>query len=237
MCEPATMGLLLAAAGTGTQMLGQQSALRRQDRTLAEGLRRQAELQRQAAGRTMEHIEGFGESGPEQDEARSREAFMQALRAAQEPAEGGLPGVPGASPRYAEDVAAGRGQVMGEAGERAGRLATIDAPTHQRLREAAQLGRTGFDVGELGRQSQAQDFLARLRASGQQPNPWIQAAGSLMQGMGTGMAMRPPAMAAAVPAGQTISVAGAPASAAPGAGVSTADFIRRMRTPWAAGGA
>jgi hypothetical protein len=136
---------------------------------------------------------------------------MQALRQSQQATDGELPAVGAANERFAEDVSAGRTQVGQEAGARAGRLARIDAPAYQRMRETADLMRTGADLGELGRQSGMQDFLTRLRVSAAQPNPWVGAAGSIMQGVGSAMALAPAAGGAAAAGAPTTAAAANPA--------------------------
>jgi len=199
MCTGAEIGLILAATGAATNTANQYAASRKQDKLAAQGIRQQGDIQRQASSRTRQHLEEFAGSTPQAEQAKSLEGFMDALRQSRSSAEGDLPAVGAANPRFAEDVSAGRQQVGQESGERAARMSRIDAPMYQRQREGSQFLRTSADVGELGRQSSAQDFLTRLRVSAAQPNPWVGAAGSLMQGIGGAMALAPPAAAAGAP--------------------------------------
>ena len=199
MCTGAEAGLILAAAGAATNTANNYAAARKQDRIAAQGIRRQSDLQREASRRAGQHLEEFSGSTPAGEQSQSLEGFMNALRQSRQSTEGDLPAVGAANPRFAEDVSAGRQRVGEQASERAGRLSRIDAPMYQRQREGSQFLRTSADVGELGRQSSAQDFLTRLRVSAAQPNPWVGAAGSLMQGIGGAMALAPPAAAAGAP--------------------------------------
>jgi hypothetical protein len=225
MCTGAEAGLIMAAAGTATGAANQYAANRSQDKAAAAGIRRQAELQRQASGRAMQHVNEFGRSTPQAEEAQSLEGFMNALRASQASTEGSLQPVGAANQRFAEDVTAGRGQIGQESGARAGRMAVLDAPMLQRLREGQQFNTAAGDIGELSRQSTAEDFLTRMRVASRQPNPWVGAAGNIMQGVGGAMAMMPPAGAA-----PAAGLAGAPTTAAAVSpqGMST-DFLARLR--------
>lgn len=224
MCmDPATLGLVLAATGTGVNTYNQQRALSKQDKAAAQGIRQQSELQRQASGRTMQHVDEFARSDPSAEQAQSLDGFMNALRASQNSTEGSLRPVAGANPRFAEDVAASRQGLGQESAARAGRMSAIDAPMLQRLRERQQFNTAATDIGELGRQSDATDFLTRLRVNSIQPNPWLGAAAGIMQGAGTGMAMGLGAKAAP-------SLAGAPTTAAAVSPTGmTADMLARLK--------
>ena len=214
MCIGAEAGLILAAAGAATNTANNYAAARKQDRIAAQGIRRQSDLQREASRRAGQYLEEFSGSTPQAEQAKSLEGFMDALRQSRSSAEGDMPAVGAANPRFAEDVSAGRQQVGQESGERAARMSRIDAPMYQRQREGSQFLRTSADVGELVRQSSAQDFLSKLRVASTRPNPYIGAAGSIMQGVGTAAALAPPAAAAGAP-GTAATAATAPSLAAP----------------------
>ncbi len=189
MCDPVTAGLILTAVGGGTQFVNNQAALRRQDRQAAEGIRRQGEIQRGANERVGAQIEDIATSTGETERAQALEGFLDALRVADSTTTGALPTVPGANQRFAESVEANTAALRGEGEARAGRLARIDAPRFQRIREQGRVGRTASDLGELGRQSRAEDFLTQLRVASEQPNEFINALGSIMQGAGSVIAL------------------------------------------------
>lgn len=230
MCTGAEVGLILAGAGTAAGAYNQDRALRKQDRAAAEGLRRQAEMQRQASGRAMQHIGEFAQSSPAAEQRQSADAYMNAIRAARPSTEGSLQAGPGAAPaRFAEDVSAGRDLLATEGAGRASRMATIDAPMLQRLREGQQFNTAATDIGELERRSQAEDFLTRLRVSGIRPNPWVGAASSIARGVGGAMALMPAGAAAGTPV--------TAAAAAPGGMTAdTLNWLRRMNNPFHAPG-
>lgn len=207
MCTGAELGLILAGTGAATNAYNQNRALRKQNQATAQGIRDQGELQRQAAGRTMGAIDQFAQSGPEQAQRQNLDAYLAALRGSQRETEGSLPMVGAANPRFAEDVSAARQATGAEARDRAGVLARIDAPGLQRMNEQFALGRAGADLGELQRQSGAQDFLTKLKVASIQPNPWLGAAGQIMQGIGGAMALMPAAGAAGAAAPTTAAAA------------------------------
>lgn len=90
------------------------------------------------------------------------------------------PDVFGASERFAEDVTGARAGVSERAGGRAGLLSKIDAPIRQRQREAVGQGQLAADVAGFQDRSQSEDFLARLRASEQRNNPFIDIGADLL---------------------------------------------------------
>ena len=206
MCTGAEIGLILAASGAAINTGNQYAAARKQDQLAARGIKNQGEIQKKASSRLNEQLTDFSQSDPSAERAQALQGYANALRGSQESTEGALPMVGAANPRFAENVGQQRGAINSELGTRAGRMASIDAPMLQRLREGQQMNRTSADLGEFNRQSGAEDFLTRLRVAAAQPNPWVGAAGSIMQGVGTGMAMMPPGAAA--------TTAGAPATAA-----------------------
>ena len=227
MCTGAEVGLILSAVGTAAGAANQQRALRRQDRAAAQGLRNQGELQRKSANRATSELRDFSRSGPEGEQAASLDAYMNALRESQSSTEGSLPGVAMANPRYAEDVANSRQRVGADAAARAGRASVIDGAGMQRLREGQGIGRASAEIGELGRQSNAEDYLTRLRVAGIRPDPWVSAAAQIMQGVGGGMAMG---------LGSAASTAGAPTTAAAvapqGMTNSFLDNLRMQQNPF-----
>lgn len=188
MCDPVTAGLILTAVGGGAKAINTRQTGRRQDRELAAGIRRQGEIGRKSAARTQQEIADVAASGPEGEQAEALQGFMDALRANQDLTDVTQPGVPQASERFAEDLAGARAGVRTRAGGRADLLSRIDAPFRQRQRESVGRGRLATDIGRFQDRSTSADFLARLRASEQRNNPFIDIAGSILQGVGGGIA-------------------------------------------------
>lgn len=189
MCDPVTAGLVLTAVGGGAGYVNDRNALKRQDRQAAEGIRRQSELSRKSNTRINEQVQDIAGNTGEAERAQALDGFLNALRQSDESATGALPNVAGANTRYAEDVSAGRSKVRSEGVDRAGRLSRIDAPLYQRMNEGHRVGRTAADIGELGRQSTAEDYLTRLRVASEQPNALIGALAKTLQGVGSGLTL------------------------------------------------
>lgn len=222
MCTGAEIGLILAAAGTATGAANQQAALRAQDRQAARGIKRQSDLRRQAGARAGEQVESFRESGPDEARAEALASFQNALRQAQSQADDSFFEAGAADPRFAEDVAARQQALQGEMQNTAGRLASIDAPQYQRRDEQAEMGRTQSDLGRLADQSQAEDFLTRMRVASRRENPWVSGISQLMQAAGSAMALAPAGASAATTAGAPTTAA----AAAPGG--MTADTLTKL---------
>lgn len=200
MCTGAEIGLILAAAGTGTGLVNERAAAKAQDRQAALGIQRQSALRRQAGARAGEQVESFRESGPEESQAAALASFQEALRRAQPEADTAFFEGGAVNPRFAEDVAERQATLGDEVQDTAGRLAMIDAPRLQRQNEQIQMGRTQSDLGQLADRSQTEEFLNRMRIASRQPNPWVNGLSQLMQGVGTAMAMGTPAAAGGAPA-------------------------------------
>lgn len=195
MCTGAELALIATAASTATKAVNANQAMRRQDRELARGIREQSQLQREANQRIDEQVQDIAGSTGAEERAQSLAGFQDALRRSDESATDAIGGagaaLPAANPRFAERVSQGEAEVRGDALSRAGRLSRIDAPRFQRMNEGSRFGRTATDVNEIGRQSDAADFIARLRASEQQPNPWIDALADIVRGGASVYALSP----------------------------------------------
>lgn len=192
MCPPQTIGLIISALGAATTAVNQNQALRRKDTELARGIIEQGKLDKEAAQRLDRELRDLEASSPEQDRKIAQDAFRTALRENQDLAESAAAGVPGASERFAENVASGKAQIAGKADVRAGLLAKIDAPVRQLQREGIKFGRLETDFGDIARRSASANFLAQLRAGSQVPNPFVDAAGQFAQSFGAAKATSAP---------------------------------------------
>lgn len=192
MCDPLTLGLILSAVGTGTQVANNQISAKRQDREAARGIRRQGELQKEANNRVNEQIDELAASDGSAERGESLAGFQQAIRESQGQAQGALPGdalVVGANPRFAEKVTQGQTQIRQGADERAGRMSIIDAALAQRMNEGSRMGRTATDLNEQNRRSRAEDFITQLRIADRRPNEWVNALGTILQGAGSAVSL------------------------------------------------
>ena len=185
MCDPVTAGLILTAVGGGTKAVNQQVSLRRQDKAAAAGIRAQGELQRGANEQLNERVADIASSTGEGERAEALEGFLNTLRENQDltGAEADPLGLGGG--RFAERVAGGEATTRKAGTERAGRLSVIDAAGRQRIGERGRVADTATALGEVQRQSQAADFITRLRIASKRPNPLIDALGSTLQGAGS----------------------------------------------------
>jgi hypothetical protein len=194
MCDPATIGMIITAVGTGAQAIDQGSALRERDQEVAAGIARQSALQREAGGRVNKTIQDVTKSNPDAERQAAQNDFMTALKKAKLTQGGaGLATPAGAvSSRFATDVGSARTAAGTEAADLAGTTASIDAPMFQRLKEGQDVASAASDLGLIANRSQGEDFLTQLRASQQRPNPWIQGAGQGLTAFGGTLATRAP---------------------------------------------
>ena len=192
MCPPSALGLLLTGAGTAASAINRQQALRRQDRALAAGLRRQQQLQRQADQTLSEQTRAIAGSDGAAEREQALNEFLHALTRAQ--GESRLRRPAAASPRFAADVA-GHDPGLREYGARqAGVQAVLAGALRQRENEARGQARAYDALTELARQSAAEDAITRLRVRERQPNPWIDALAGVATGAGSVLALRPPGL-------------------------------------------
>jgi hypothetical protein len=191
MCDPGTAALILTAISGTTEAVNVNQARRRQDREAAEGIRRQGRLSSQADVRVGEQIEDIATSTGESERAEALEGFLNALRTSKESTEGALDPIAAANPRFAERVTGGKERITSAGTARAGRLSRIDPAIFQRMNEAGRIGRTAGDLGELRRQSSAEEFLTQLRVAAERPNEFISLLTSIGKGVGSVWALKP----------------------------------------------
>lgn len=187
MCWQVAIPLLTSAAGMAMQGQAERDAQNKQNRELAEGIARQNAFTQEASARVADDVRKVATSTPEQDTMKARTQFMDALRKAT-PANSATFNPGAASNRFASDVGASNADAAAETGALVDRTSRIEAPMFQRLREGNQAANTVSDLSLIAGRSGGQDYLTRLRASLIRPNPWMQAGGSLLTGVGSGMA-------------------------------------------------
>lgn len=210
--------LLLSAAGSGAQLINSNEAQHQQDRIASETLRRNAGANRRGGERVSQEIKAVAESSPDAERAAADADFTAALKKAQLQSGGDALGGPGgASTRFEDDLGLARTAAEGEGKALAGRIAAIDAPQYQRTRENIGFANAGTDLSLLADQNRGQDFLDQLRLSRATPNAGVDAAGSLLTGLGAGMANRALPVGAA-PTPGAVSNYGRPVRRAFGAG-------------------
>jgi hypothetical protein len=181
MCDPVSLALM--ASSIAAKTINTRQTFKRKDREIARGIREKGKIGRESAARTNEEIQNLAKSDPKAEAAESLESFVAALAGGKEET---IPGVEGANQRFAEDVAAARSGVAGDASARAGLLSRIDAPQEQRRGEAVRRGRLASDTAAFADRGRSAEFLAQLRASEQQNNPFVDAIASIVGGVAGG---------------------------------------------------
>lgn len=191
MCTGAELPLLLTAIGAGTSAVNTGISNRRRDRTAAEGIRVQGETQAEANRRVNERVADIAQSTPEAERTASLEGFLDTLRNASTTTGGEADPLALGGQRFAERVEGGEAVTRKRGVESADILSRIDAPLRQRAREQGRVGDTALQLSELGRQSQAQDFITQLRVASKRPNTIVEALAQAAKGAGSVLALKP----------------------------------------------
>ncbi len=176
----------IAAVGTGVQQVDAHKTAQRQDEEAAQGIRIQGDTQQKADAQIAQNIKSLQGSSPEAARANAANAFITQLR--RNSAEStGVP-VAGGSARYKGDIATSNQNVADYGANLADTQSRILAPNLQRQQEGQNSQQLAANLSEIGRQSQANQFLSQLRMRGITNDPWMQAGGSILEGVGNGMA-------------------------------------------------
>ena len=177
---------VIAAVGAGAQQVDAHNTAQRQDEQAAQGIRIQGADQQKADTQVAQNIQKLQGSSPEAARANAANAFITQLR--RNSAEStGVP-VAGGSARYKGDIATSNQNITDYGNNLADTQASILAPNLQRQAEGQNSQQLAANLSEIGRQSQANAFLSQLRMRGITNNPWAQAGGSILEGVGNGMA-------------------------------------------------
>lgn len=187
--EAAWIPLVASAAGAGMSGIAQHQMLKKQDQATAQNIMQQAARNREASARVGKNVQQLQQSNPDSHIAARRTAYTDALRRAQ-PTNAALPGTPGASARFAEDVGSARVASAASGAEDADLLARIEAPTLQRQQEAQAAAGTSSDLNLIADRSRGEDFLAKMRLASIRPNALLTAGGQLLSGFGQAAAAR-----------------------------------------------
>jgi hypothetical protein len=161
---------------------------KKQDREVAEGIRRQGEEQRQANARINETLDFFQESeaGDIRDSLSKRYSDQLRLKQAQ-----GLAGFDTAgdsSDAFKGRSAQRQSDVVGRSDVLQGLFSTIDASDDQRLLEGFERGDLGSDLSINSRNSAAENYLTQLRLASIQRSPWLDILSAGMSGAAQGTA-------------------------------------------------
>lgn len=176
--EAVWVPLVMAAVAGGTTYVNEKNTAKRQDNQLAANLRQQGQLQQDANKKTGDLIQKTAASNDTGAKSSLLQDFMTQMQQKQGNATRPLDqvgNVSGAFTQAANDATLGVSQY---GSKNAGLLSSIDAPNLQRRAEATDLSRFGTDLGQIKRQSAADQFLSQMRLQGIRRNPWLSAVSS-----------------------------------------------------------
>ena len=162
--------LLISAVGKGVSEFSNRRTANRQDREIAEGIRKSSAKQREATQGIDKNLNFLEESSaqPFQDTLQSQ--FIDRINKARALGTDNLDRAGGVSSAFKTASASGKGEATDFAGKIASLLAGVDAAGNQRQAEGFRAGDLGMDLNRLGRDSEQESFLARLRASRIRPS-------------------------------------------------------------------
>lgn len=188
MCWQVAIPLLASAAGSVVQHKAASDELAQRDRITAQNIMTQAAANREAGTRVSQTTSKIAASNPDDAIKERRAAYVDALRRAQPQATSTLPGMPGASQRFAEDVGTARNENATYGADQADTLARVEAPNVQRAGEAVDLNDTGTDLEMIANRAKGQNFLNQLRLAQVRPDAALTAGGQLLSGYGSAAA-------------------------------------------------
>lgn len=181
------VGLALAAAGAGAQYYNTTRTEKRQDNQLAENIRGQARRQEEADAKVNEEVRKLEQSNAADERAGRLQQYFQTIGRNRRDVQGGItPGIGGAQFQGDADKAAAALDAYG--GGQAALASRIDAPLVQRQGEGFSYGNLATDLSRIGREVAGQAFVDQVKLNRIRRDPWLDAAGSTLQGAGQGMA-------------------------------------------------
>lgn len=166
----AALPLIALAASTAATAYNTRQTMKKADAALASGIRKRAATQRRADAKIDQAITETGASRP--DAASINQQYQQALQGTEQNARAGQT-LSGLSKEYDAATTAATAGREASVSKVADLLSRIDAASQQREREGQARANLGSNLGVLERESQGQDFLAKLKAQSVRRNPWL----------------------------------------------------------------
>ena len=178
----------LAVAGAGTAAYANHQALQKQDSAAAQGIQRQAALQKQAENDAQTNIKQAQQNQQNVDKNQStlQDEYTAALQRNNGAAQSTQGALPGASKKYAEGVQSAIQANQQYGTKLAGTAAAVGAPTLTNLQTQEGLGDTATKLGMLNDQSNQQNQLTQMQVNSIAANPWMLAAGAALSGASKG---------------------------------------------------
>ena len=163
------------ALGAHQARTGYESA-QEQDQLAAQGIRTQAQRQREADALVNQTVNRVQTSNPEAERQSSLEQYLGQLQKTQGTATAGFLQPGAVSSRYTQGVADAKTGIKDYSTNVADIFSRIDAPNRQRQREGISFGRLGSDIGRIQSQSDTDRYLTDLRIQrSRRGNPWLDA--------------------------------------------------------------
>ncbi len=177
------VALAAAAAAAGTSAYNTNQTAKKQDRALAGSIRNQDKKQQEIDARINKEVQELSQSNSADERAESLANYTDTVRKGSGDITAGLtPGI--GSDAFKADAAKGAQGTLDYAGNIAGLMSRIDAPSMQRRGEAFGYGRLATDNNMIAREARGQAFLDELRLRSIQRNPWLDAAAATMSSYG-----------------------------------------------------
>lgn len=178
--------LIIMAVAAGAQAYNTHQTAKKRDQALARGIEKQAKIEQrnaEQAKRFMDELEAGGEAGS----GTFQDRYSKQLKLKQAEAMQGLVRHGGQSDAAKSKAAAGESSANEYGGFFAKNFGDIDDENVQRLNEGIKHLGLGTNFSVSGREAQAQDYLARLKAASIQRNPWIDILSSVGMAYAGGM--------------------------------------------------
>lgn len=177
------------AAGAGVNAYSANQQMRKQDSIAAQGIRNQSNLQAQAQAGVQKTIQKVGTDNAANEQANQQKQqaqYIDALRRAAPVQGAAQTDAPGASSRYAKGVVDAKAANNTFGGTQANLMSRTDAPQLTQIQDQQSIGDEASRLGLLNDTSNADNNLTKLQVQGVQQNPWLTAAGAVLQGVGSG---------------------------------------------------
>ena len=162
--------LILSGLSAGAKAFNINRTAKKQDRELAEGIRKSSAKKQEATQRIDKNLNFLEESSaqPFKDDLQSQ--FIARINQARALGTDNLDRPGNVSSAFTKASTGAKGQATEFAGQIASLLAGVDAAGNQRQTEGFRAGDLGMDLKRLDRDADSEDFLARLRASRIRPS-------------------------------------------------------------------
>ena len=178
----ATALALAAAAGSaGLTAYNTKKTADRQDRTAADGIRKQADNQRQVNARLNQTISEAQKSNPDDERKTTQGQYLNQLLASMGQAKTGL-AKRGISEQFDEQAAGASADIGSYGNDIASLFSRMDAPILQRQGEQTAYGNLGMDLDVMGGNVRGDAFLNDLKLKSIRRNPWLDLAAGLASG-------------------------------------------------------